>query len=438
MASKTIMKNTSSTFYTIYVTCTVDNDYSTTQAKLSWSSYITFGNWYQWGVRLKTYVNGSEVGNKAQACTSTGQTVCSSSGTVYITKTASSQSISFSATSSSETVSGYGGVGSSYTGTASGTVTVAAGKQAPDAATSCTLTESTKDTTATFTWVASGTTLKPIENQEWAYQKDGGDWTYAKTGNGTTRSATFNLETNAQYRAAIQMENSVGGSSWTYSDYIYTTPPAPNVTGLNTGEYVYLTADCSSTKWYNSHVWQVSLNGGSSWSAVDGTGPTLKYTVDTSSTSQNVLRPQFRCAVKNTEGDQSAWTTCIPTYKIKAYLSVPSGSTCQGIYINDGMWSVVVKKAVMTLTIAGGGGYVEYNGIKYTSTCTFEAAVGDTITVFCGTVPSSATIYLNGAQVSTGLASTTYMYPVVGNATIDCSTSGSSASKRANVYITEE
>ena len=126
-------------------------------------------------------------------------------------------------------------------------------------------------------------------------------------------------------------------------------------------------------------------------------------------------------------------------------------STLQGLTIPEGvvtqiadasgrvLWSAV-EKVVITLTgtIASGGNYVEYNGIKYTSTCTFEAVVGDTITVYCGTVPSSATIYLNGAQVSTGLASTTYVYTVVGNATINGSVSGSSTSMRANVYITEE
>jgi uncharacterized repeat protein (TIGR02543 family) len=125
MASKVVYKNGgSSPFYTIYVTCSVDNNYNDTQAKVSWESYITFGNWFQWGVRLKTYVNGEVVGNKAQACTSTNQTVCKSSGTLYITKGTSSQTINFSATTSSETVNDYGGIGSSNIGTASGSFSV--------------------------------------------------------------------------------------------------------------------------------------------------------------------------------------------------------------------------------------------------------------------------------------------------------------------------
>lgn len=122
MASKIVyMNGGKSPFYTIYVTCSVDNNYSDTQAKVSWESYVTFGNWFQWGVRLKTYINGETVGNKAQACTYEGQTICKDSGTVYITKKTSSQTINFSATTSSETVDGYGGVGSNNTGTVSGT-----------------------------------------------------------------------------------------------------------------------------------------------------------------------------------------------------------------------------------------------------------------------------------------------------------------------------
>ena len=337
MASKVIYKNTSSTFYTIYVTCTVDNSYSTTQAKVSWESYIKFGNWYQWGVRLKTYVNGSEVANVTGYTTSSNQTTCSKSGTVYINKTASSQTISFSATSSSETVSGYGGVGSSYTGTASGTFTVDAGKQAPAAVTACSLTESTKDTTATFTWTASGTTLKPIESQYWCYQKDGGSWNYTTISNGTTRSTSFSLATNAQYRCAIRMQNSVGNSSWVYSDYIYTTPAAPSVTGVNNGEVVRLTAVNSAAKWPSSNVWQVSLDGGSSYSTISGqTGETLTYTIDKTSTNLNVLKPRFRCAIKNTEGDQSSWTVCVPSERVTIYAWVPAGSTLKGIYVNNG------------------------------------------------------------------------------------------------------
>lgn len=127
MATKTITKE-NTTFYTITVTASVSSETATT-ATITWESNITFGSegdWIQWGVGLKTYVNGSLVKDATGACTSVGQTVCSHSGTVTINKTGSAQSISFSATSYSATVNGYGGVTSSYVGTASGTVTVKA------------------------------------------------------------------------------------------------------------------------------------------------------------------------------------------------------------------------------------------------------------------------------------------------------------------------
>lgn len=230
-----------------------------------------------------------------------------------------------------------GGSGTYYESSVSKSYTVPQLKQAPAAATSCTLTE-TSATVGTVVWVAAGTTSAPIENQEWAYQKDDGDWIYAKTGNGTARSVTFTIEGNARYKASIQMENSVGQSSWLDSNYIYTKPAAPTVVGMNTGDYVNLTATNSAATWYSSNVWQVSLDGGSSYSTVTGeTGATLKYTINKSSTNENVLKPRFRCAIKNPEGDQSDWTQCIPTNRVTIYAWVPEGQTLKGFYINDGM-----------------------------------------------------------------------------------------------------
>ena len=100
----------------------------------------------------------------------------------------------------------------------------------------------------------------------------------------------------------------------------------------------------------------------------------------------------------------------------------------------------------VTITLAGSlsegsvgspGNHVEYNGNKYSSPCTFEAAVGDTITVYCGTVPSSANIYLNGQQVASTLGSVTYSYTVTCNAIIEGELKGSGMGGSAHMYITE-
>lgn len=209
-------------------------------------------------------------------------------------------------------------------------------KTAPATPTTATLTESTKDATATFSWTASSTTLAPIESQQWCYQKDGGSWTYTTLSNPSTRSVTLDLTTNAQYRCAIRTYNSMGYSSWKYSDYIYTKPSKPSsLVGMNTGEYVNLTVT-NAARWHSTNKWQVSLDGGSTYSNVSGTGTTLKYTIDTTSTNTNVLEPKFRCASLNTEGDQSDWIYCTPVKRISVYVWCPEGKTISGIYINDG------------------------------------------------------------------------------------------------------
>ena len=321
-----------------YINAYVSSETNTT-ATIYYEYKVQMKSAAQYGVYIYVYVNGSQKAYKTgyiSSSSSSWKDVISSSGSTTITKTASSQSIPVKISVGGTTVSGYGAAYGS--GSTSVNVTVAAGKQAPAAATACTLTESTKDTTATFSWTASGTTLQPIESQYWCYKKDNGSWNYTTISNGTTRSATFSLTTNARYQAAVRMQNSVGNSSWIYSDYIYTKPAAPSaVVGMNTGTYVNLTATNASATWYASNVWQVSLDGGSTYSTISGqTGATLKYTIDTSSTDTNVLEPRFRCAIKNTEGDQSDWTYCIPTKQISVYVWCPEGETISGIYINDG------------------------------------------------------------------------------------------------------
>ena len=304
---------------------------SDTQYRLSYNHAIytttTSSSWAT--VRYTGKLNGSTVWSGSASLGKTGW--YADNGWIDLGWYSSGQTVSLSMTANYT-----GGSGTYYESSVSNSYTVPQLKQAPAAATSCTLTESTANTTGTFSWVASGTTSAPIENQEWCYQVDGGEWVYAKTGNGTTRSVTLSLTTNAQYRCAIQMENSVGQSSWVYSNYIYTKPSKPSsLVGMNTGEYVNLTVT-NTARWHSTNKWQVSLDGGSTYSNVSGTGTTLKYTIDTTSTNTNVLEPKFRCASLNAEGDQSDWIYCTPVKRISVYVWCPEGKTISGIYINDG------------------------------------------------------------------------------------------------------
>lgn len=123
-------------------------------------------------------------------------------------------------------------------------------------------------------------------------------------------------------------------------------------------------------------------------------------------------------------------------------------STLQGLTIPEGvvtqfadaagnvLWSAV-KKATITLSGTSSASYADYNGTRYTVASTFEAAIGDTISLYCGDAPSTCAVYLNGTQVTYNLASVTYSYTVVGDATIEVQRSGSGMSMQIKMYITE-
>lgn len=100
---------------------------------------------------------------------------------------------------------------------------------------------------------------------------------------------------------------------------------------------------------------------------------------------------------------------------------------------------------MVTITLLGSvsswainANHVVHNGTTYTSLGTFEAAVGDTITVHAGGAATASSIYLNGTQVASGIHCD-YQYIVGGNATIEVKTSGTSyMDSKYLVYITEE
>ena len=96
-----------------------------------------------------------------------------------------------------------------------------------------------------------------------------------------------------------------------------------------------------------------------------------------------------------------------------------------------------VATATITLTGTTTGSYAEYKGTRYTDPSTFEAAVGDEISMHVGDGPSVAAIYLDGQQVATGQSKADYSYAVVSNATFAYSTTGSGATMQIRVHITE-
>lgn len=98
------------TFYAINLwSSTQELDGNTT--RINWGANVQFGDWYYWGVRLHVAVDGVEVGSWTGACTSSWQTVINVSGSRDIGRGHSGRGVTVSAWTTSETVSGYGGVG---------------------------------------------------------------------------------------------------------------------------------------------------------------------------------------------------------------------------------------------------------------------------------------------------------------------------------------
>lgn len=98
------------TFYAINLASdTQEINGSTT--RINWRCNVQFGDWYNWGLRLHVAVNGVEVGNWAGYCTYRGQIVINVSGSRDIGRSTGYQSVVVKAWTTSETVNGYGGVG---------------------------------------------------------------------------------------------------------------------------------------------------------------------------------------------------------------------------------------------------------------------------------------------------------------------------------------
>lgn len=312
MATASVSKN-STTFYTITCNASVSNSASSSTATVSWNSKITFGDWYYYGVGLKTYVNGSQVQDVTGYTTSSNGTCCSKSGTKAVTKTHSSQTITVKATSYSTTVSGYGGVGS--TTTASLTVTIPAlasytvsynangGSGAPSSQTKWygeTLTLSTtKPTRSGYTfagWATSSTATSAAYAAGGSYTSNSAVTLYAVW----TASSTCTIAFNA---------NGGSGAPASVSHIINTTTILPTTKPTRDG-YQFLGWSTSSTA--TSATYQAGGNYTNN-SFTNGATITL-YAVWKRLTQIFIRLPEGTTAIKG------------------VYVRVPDGGTLSGIY----------------------------------------------------------------------------------------------------------
>lgn len=143
-----------------------------------------------------------------------------------------------------------------------------------------------------------------IANHRIDVQKDDGDYILVENSSsilsGSTTSYTYAKgEANSRYRFRIQSGNQAGASSFTYSNYIYTTPAKPSVIKA------YTTADSSSKVYYQTNAIGVKYPGIYRWWLNDTRLDSQKSATFTSASDQNSV------AVEISNQDQTAWSELV-------------------------------------------------------------------------------------------------------------------------------
>lgn len=215
-----------STFYAINLASSTQNINDTT-TRVNWSCNIQFGNWYLWGVRLHVAVNGVEVGSWAGACTYRGQVVINVAGSRDIDRWDSGRDIKVEAWSTSETVNGYGGVGTT-TSCAEWRNIPAIQYRTPNPPSHMSAWRNS-DSQAGMSWQnhPSGVVQK-YTGLIVTRCVDGGSWgSIAEIPADRTSHTDNSLSANHCYQFAVHAKNNAGWSQASHSGYVYTTPSSP-------------------------------------------------------------------------------------------------------------------------------------------------------------------------------------------------------------------
>lgn len=238
------------TFYAINLSSSASNvDEDTT--RVNWSCNVQFGNWYYWGLRLHVVVDGVEVGSWAGACTYRGQVVINVGGSRDIARGDGGRDVKVEAWTTSETVNGYGGVGTT-TSCAEWRGIPAISYKTPYAPSNISAWRNS-DSQVAASWKnnPSGVERK-YTGLVVSFETDG-KWAETSVGAGDT-SATRSTSANHRYRFAVRSKNNAGMSDWVYSGYVYTTPSAPG--------------NCSATRKFDTQAsisWSLGSNASNTW-----------------------------------------------------------------------------------------------------------------------------------------------------------------------------
>lgn len=266
--SQGVARKNGTTFYAINLWSS-RSDVSINTSRISWSADVTFGDWYYWGVRLHIAVDGVEVGSWAGACTYSGQKVISVSGTRDVGRGASSRNIQVSAWTTSETVSGYGGVG--ITTSCATTETIPQKGYLTPRPPKSFAASRVSDTEMGMTWQADYTGMDgdyPWSNVLIDRRTDDGDWVQIATLSWSALNYTDRTsEAGHKYEYGARASGHGGVSSRVTADALFTTPNAPTWVELSKldGTFVRVGID-GAPKYVDKYNMQTSVNDGE-WGA---------------------------------------------------------------------------------------------------------------------------------------------------------------------------
>jgi hypothetical protein len=277
----------------------------------------------------QTVVSGGSVTFTAAASGFPAPTVQwqqSTNGTNYTNITgATSTTFTISATTASQNGYRYRAVFTNSVGTATTAAATLTVQSAPTVTTNPGNVTVTAGQTATLTAAATG---NPAPTVQWQVSTDGGN-TYTPLAGATSTTLTLSGTTAGQngYRYEAVFTNSVGAT--TTAAATLTVRYAPAVSGgpasqtVNAGQSVTFTAAATGNP-TPTVQWQVSTNGGSSFSNISGaTGTT--YTINSATAGQN--GNLYRAVFTNSLGSATTATATLTVQSAPAVTTNPSSQT---------------------------------------------------------------------------------------------------------------
>lgn len=321
-------------FYGVSLSTSVTNLNNST-ARISWTATVTFGSWYDFGVRLNVKVAGTWRQGGDGYTTSVNQQAVKLTGYTDVSRKSADYGVRVEAYTESKTVGGYGGVG--VTTSCADNVTVTKVPYlVPDAPTNLTLVSSTD------TQQMLRVTLPPKDGMKeyskinfYRHTDDGGTETiYSNTAidnysdNTTTAGHKYTYDT--------RVVGQGGTSAMSNVVTVFTSPTAISSLELTkTADKKAQLKLGTPPKWYDGYEFQVSADGGGTWSAATVDNNLLDSNPPAGTVSYRVRA--YKENPKNGAGDTiySPWTesNSITTICPPNAPTVPSG---QQTYAADG------------------------------------------------------------------------------------------------------